>query len=888
MSGTLATYQGFPCRDVRFRRTRGWRADTTTVLFLVADFPRGFEFVVPEAGGLVEEQTISFPDLSEIGGGRARPASVRVLPHDAPQSATSFPAPPVPAVPKHPMRLAFAGSLVLAEVDRRGRRFLVTLHPLFCVSLETARRNVDGSLSLVRATLVDARYFYARGFLRRWSYNRLDAEGVISKDSAQPNGEPLTLAMVGADVASSLFATPRLAHVPARWEEARPAVELAPFGSSASALARLAQDHGAGELCLNLDNSVALYSPGEGRVGHCPDGKGTSNTDDLPPELLLDLQGTGQTRGVEAGYPPDFVVVVGGLRVSSVRLDGLDPVLVIEDTVVLLDEGTVRKLTEGKHGLAWLNEFVLAPQAYQSDVDVDPRVIDLLHAQAYRLWRIPGVEIPMPSEPFVAGRSPLAAGLVEAGPLERLLAERRSAPSSKGSNAHLLPLLDRAETLGGQRLPVAVEAFRFASVHREMASSREAQTISQARRGLARLRQNIERLAHDRRIPDPWSEVETHFIFDGEHVSSRAIERITPLLSDAGLSFEDLSQAIHRVRLLERIRSVDAAQGQFYERTLFDMLDAQQALGMHGKILHELAQEIVAWEKEVADTRDPFETPDHEAYERGQELRDRIEGKLRELRQLEEARQLRRRSGSRPRQTPQTAVFVRNLPRLLDAGARVFSARLGVVQTSGLSGQVAREGVPVAEATTFVPRSPLVTFGAVLRPRLDLPPGRVATGVAASPRDESKVPNVLTDQESYYVAAFKRTGYGRAEPITLDQVPRGQGVPIERPDLVELVPLEGASNRASLDSTAEAVAIDQFTKPDKVEARKLSVARPWPVNCDGVVAGVEIAMRPNGKGFVTTIYTGSEAPLLDPLGRTRVRGRRGKPSDAAAREGTLP
>ncbi|MCO5171164.1 MAG: hypothetical protein M9894_33080 [Planctomycetes bacterium] len=43
-----------------------------------------------------------------------------------------------------------------------------------------------------------------------------------------------------------------------------------------------------------------------------------------------------------------------------------------------------------------------------------------------------------------------------------------------------------------------------------------------------------------------------------------------------------------------------------------------------------------------------------------------------------------------------------------------------------------------------------------------------------------------------------------------------------------------------------------------------------------------------GKGFVTTIHTGSEAPALAPLGRTRVRVPRRGPSDAAAREGLLP
>mgnify|MGYP001565482610 CR=1 FL=1 len=110
----------------------------------------------------------------------------------------------------------------------------------------------------------------------------------------------------------------------------------------------------------------------------------------------------------------------------------------------------------------------------------------------------------------------------------------------------------------------------------------------------------------------------------------------------------------------------------------------------------------------------------------------------------------------------------------------------------------------------------------------------------------------------------------------------------QRPDLVELVPLEGGNNKGALDETARAVAEGVFGRPDRVEAAKYSVARPWPVNTDGVVAGVEIAMRPNGKGFVTTIHVGSDAPAIKPLDRTRVRVRRGAASDGAAREGLLP
>ena len=194
----------------------------------------------------------------------------------------------------------------------------------------------------------------------------------------------------------------------------------------------------------------------------------------------------------------------------------------------------------------------------------------------------------------------------------------------------------------------------------------------------------------------------------------------------------------------------------------------------------------------------------------------------------------------------------------------------------------------LAPSGTFVPKSPLVSFGAVLRPKVDRGLARPVTG-GPQERGASVIPAALTDQESYYTASFRRAAPGQAAPVALSDVPPGEGVAVSRPDLVELVPLEGAGNRGALDETAQTIAEALFKRPERVEAAKYSVARPWPVNCDGVVSGVEIALRPNGKGFVTTIHTGAASEVLDPLGRgTRPRVPRGQPSDAAAREGLSP
>ena len=870
MAGTLATYQGWPVRDVRFRRTRGWRADTSTLLLFAADFPAGFEFVTPTPGNLVRGRTQARLDLGAIRS----------------------PRPPVPLPGAR--RLEFAGSLVMAEVDRAGMEYVVVVDPLYCISIETVRRNADGSLAMLLARLVDSRYFDAQGFVRRWSFNRRDAEANYAPDSVKSGGEPFSLAEIAEEVAKNLFSTPKLAHAPETWADVRPAVELPRFAPATVALAKLAQEHGSGDLCLCLDGSVALWPPGEGRVGHAREGEGAENSADLPPELFLDLQGTGQSRGTEATYPPDFVVIVGGLRIASVRMDDLEPVLVVEGQVVPLTEETMQKLTGGRYGLTWLSVFVLAPQAYQNDAGIDPRVTQLLREQAWRLWRIPGVEKDAPFQE-APRQSSLASGISDASAgFDQLVAglQRQTRGQSnrvKGPNAHHLPLRDRAETSAGRRLPVRVDSYRFTSVHRVMAPTREAEAMAGARRRMGELRQEIRQQARRKGKPDPWDGVSVSFLFDERYASMPALHEALGDLSAHGITREDFERAVGRQRLVDRIRDAAPQLVGEWEKELQKLAQLEGEAGGPGRTLLDLAREVVDFEKSVGESRSALETPDEELRERAGELRDKIQDELRALDREREERETRTQVGARRSLTEQTAVFIRNLPRQLDPEARVYSAELGVIQTSELSGHLAEEGVPVAEATRFVAKSPLVTFGAVLRPRATAPSGRVQTGGGSSGGGGgTMIPECLSDQESYYAAAFRRVARGRAERIEVATVPQGQGVPVERPDLVELVPLEGEGNKGALDETAKAVAEGVFGRPDRVDAARYSVARPWPVNTDGVVAGVEIAMRPNGKGFVTTIHVGSDAPAIKPLDRTRVRVRRGGSSDGAAREGLLP
>ena len=104
-----------------------------------------------------------------------------------------------------------------------------------------------------------------------------------------------------------------------------------------------------------------------------------------------------------------------------------------------------------------------------------------------------------------------------------------------------------------------------------------------------------------------------------------------------------------------------------------------------------------------------------------------------------------------------------------------------------------------------------------------------------------------------------------------------RAVRLDDPELAELVLLDGSSNAADLLARATARAAVRLNTPDAVASRRLLLAHPWPVNCDGVVAAVEVTMRTTKEGvpcgFETLITTGAgNAPLPVP-GTTRARSR---------------
>jgi hypothetical protein len=133
---------------------------------------------------------------------------------------------------------------------------------------------------------------------------------------------------------------------------------------------------------------------------------------------------------------------------------------------------------------------------------------------------------------------------------------------------------------------------------------------------------------------------------------------------------------------------------------------------------------------------------------------------------------------------------------------------------------------------------------------------------------------VLSDRESRFVALFQRTGPGFAREIPIQGADLSRAVRIERPDLLELHPLSGSPNTAALREEALALARALFRKRDTLESTTHVLAHPHAVNCDGIVAEVEIRSRTAeggaACGFETIVRTGSSA-VLSPRARTQER-----------------
>lgn len=909
--GAIAIYQGWVCCSVRLSRTRGIEATRSQIEFHCRGYPGSFR-IDPSVD--VQPVDIS-PFLGRLTG--------TVTGGELPQ----------------PGVLRAAGELVLLEVTPDGRIYKLRVAPLYVVSVNPARRSNAGEVSRLVVTLADARYRWDRGTAPRWSYNRVRADGSIAADSVKRDGSSFTWQEIAGDLVGALHEGPRLGRVPPGLQISSGPFGFAPYSASVEGLGELARVRRLEQPCLAWDGSVSLWSPGEGRLGYAPvtatgQAQGAENSMDLPPELMLHKAGTGKGHSIEAGHPPAAVVVVGKERVATSAIDDAEPVLEVEERILPLTEdgrgeATVRELTGGRYGLDWLKIWILAPRTDQKAALIDPEVAEIFSRQAWRLFRLRGVELPAPGAQAASQLSSALGALgAQAAQQIALLNTQANAVAPPGPNAHLLPLLDRAETRAGRRLPVQVETYSFTQVRVELGGSVQQDETAKARLALQKLRDDIRAGG----FGDPYATfsdgLQTYNLADlaqGGQVLGGAIigqqvakvdTRSPNRLPDAVIrtllggqdvfKAEEITTAITNARVVAHVKERAPSFAALFEEALLRLYKAE---GLGRDALLEAAKEVLEFERALNESRNRTETVEEQLRENlGQvdAITSKVRRRLLDVRRAREEERLRQRAagttGTGPiAAKPLAAMTHRNCPRTVDAHAQVRNAALGLVATSRLAGHLVKPAVANASATSFQPMAVRITFGAVLRPQLTK---RVATQTFTQGQGggEDRVPEILSDDESYFAAWYLRLPGGQAirrvetsglQPEAFTAL-RRSAMTLRREQLgCELIPLEGAGNREQLLAQAEVHARDALLRREAIEEDRVTVARPWPVNCDGVVAGVEIVSRGGPgqgiKGFETRVVTGSAAPEINPLA-TRVRPavkNRGVP-ETVTREGLQP
>lgn len=886
--GTYARYQGIPCSEVRFKRSRGIGADRSTVKIPLAVWDS-------LTWGAPSSQTLDAPPPIET-------------PTDIPNALTGPPARLV-----LPNELRYEGTLVLSEHSSH----VVSIPGLVIFSVETVELSEDGS-SFVRLTLLDVRAFGNRGVLSRWRFNAMRPDGAPDKDTLKPDGKQYTLSEILDALAADAWRKPSVAVRPGAWANDQREAVFEPFGLASVAMRQLANLGGAEAPCLLLDNSLAFHEPGEGFLGYAPGGAGP-NTEPLPPSHFADENGTGRKLTAEKGWPAEYLLFVGKERIASVAIDGWEPVLMINGSAQYLSEALVRQLTEGKHGLDWLQKFVLLSSAQQGSIaGVDDRVLKILREQAYRYWRLPGAEKRGgAAEGGVSGLARQSAtGLL--GAIGIATQDAVNAASSEGSdgfytgepgrNAHLLPLLDRAETAaGGRRLPPRVEAFGFEVKHRKFDASSSSAALINVRQRQRQVQQAATALAIREGLSNPFGFSNPPLVDPDVIGSDLGRGRVNPLtlgdmaggLLPPGVERERVEHYLREFRRAQLLQDLSPELASSFRDSLRDEARAvgdRNGIGEAETEALELARELAGFEQDALNDASTF---GDSAEENRESLRERfraqfgpiVDGNIAEAgRKMQEARkrtQALREAGVGPAKL-MGPTFLQNKRRSVDAGARVVSRELGVIRTSGLAGLVREQGVHVAAMTSLRPAPVRVTFGAMVRPRVDVPPaapgGRVPTetGVpsqSALPQASNdlqladQVPGALSERESYYTSAWRRTARGVVEQVDLESLPthRAVRVPVR---WRELVALEGLSNKPSLDKQARKAAQELSRAADEVRSQSVSVVGPWPVQCDGLISQVEIVSGTQDGaicGFTTLVTVGGSNTEPVP-GKTRERG----------------
>lgn len=907
--GTWIYYQGIPCDAVAFKRSRGWEGDVAEVTVSVTRFPSlGF------GNPAMEDAQVAELQIALASG-------------------------PLPELPE----LLPRGNLVMSE-GPGGAGKTVTVEHMYVVRVDAVQHaDADPPACVrtvaVRLTLFDGRFFLlARGVAPRWRYNDT-LPGGLPDGSTLLDGEAWTRAQVARDLAQYVALGSRggirgLAYTPQRWDLDRGRMVFPRFGLAGAALRILTErKDGAAVPCLRLGGALALHSIGDGRVGWASQQNGP-NDSDLPLEQYDQLEGRGQLLGCEAQYPDQFAVVTGKPRVATVALDDWEPCLFVRGTPFYLSEQLVRALTNNRFGLAWLRKAVMLEGAFVA-AGLESDVAELFSAQAYRLFRLPGAEL-------------IADGFYTGEP---------------GPNAHLLPILDRAETAGGRRLAPVIEIYSWEMRHRSAVSSGPG--AADRLNALAKIQEVLRKMAEVStrlQIPNPLGQSvhpedlvdDFNLAFDplaqrggiGPDLEWTQVDQFVRgkglgALGVPGIDKAELGGYLDEWRRIKATEKRLGGLGSDYARARRDKLAADdRSSGGASVETWELAEKLVDLELQQLQRRNAFESL-QEALER---VRLQVDAAVKEANDKVLQKQLdaeSKRAAGVPA-VPEQARFVLNIDRGPDTGATVWNAQAGVVRCSKLAGH-AREPAPDPGSTSLVDCPVRVVFGARMRPAVALAKARrpvtqvneaeigdkrirdsrerrarakalleqasealrkgeadayaklageasellaedkrildeqyaeLRTRTAnaaddavhgACPGGDNIIPEVLSDTEAYYTAAFRRVGQGAAERVQLDAVPLEQATPVPV-DWTELVPLSGGGNLPRLDSDAEQLARQLFASPDKVEGWQRSMHGAWPVQVDGLVSQVSIiSLEAEGApcGFRTTIIVGGVAAPLE-------------------------
>ena len=942
VGGTVATYQGWHCTSVEIVRGAGFEPDTSIVQIYVADFPKLKFALTNEPVPGVSILSVDVPEQRDAEGRAA----------DLPGFAS-------------------VGTILVREEVPGELPRIKRLEGFHLVSArqEDSRRR-DGIVTL---TLTDDRAFLRRGRLSARRFNLRDDNGDPFEDTLD-DGKSFTVRALVEAILGSVFSRPALRRVPPRWEIEPASFEFDPGTDPRTALEQVVERFPA-RLALHWDRSFGFYLSGEIPDGARVLGETIGNADEgggnqFP---ILDSFITGSERGLAFENRPEFLVVVGGSRIQTVRVL-CEPVGEVDSEPRPLELGLAelieqeaqreRERIERRGGRAEeppvRGRDQAKPKSAQRPAESPPPRIDrftleivqklVLRPEAYRGRAV----------------SSLAGGASRDGyQLWRVV-------GADGFNRGLLPIRDRAETRGGIRLKPLLQTHRWLKRQGEVRllggalgstttgveaidprnrfqAVETARLIAEAR--LAKARNEIFSLR--KRPLDPTAEPfvgpEPGVLGDiaprtpREQVASRlarARKAHSQVVANVGRAFVDARPEFFDVESIRRAGR--DGLGQLEPELVAEIAIEELSEPFKGRMRSALA--AFRAERAARNKLDPFHA---DTLEFGQAL-DKIgeairEGNRKPIELVVAARaQARRLIEAQEKRIFQTfkerteellphASYFSNEPLKNDPTAVLESARLGTFRTAGAVGHLRDQDLPKDSllGSRLVPMPVFAIFGAritrsalkalefqraaerlaaealrragALLGRAGQLLGQVLDPFAGDPelaqrnRDRAlalviqgagssvelvdalglgrlaPLP-VLTDPESAtprkledlsdeeienVVFAFQRVG-NEVKEIKLEDVPVGQERVLKRPDLVELIQIDGQTNREALRREALIDAREQLLQVRQLEAARVTLTRPFRVNPNGLVARTTIRSREGMLGFETIVDLGTE------------------------------